>query len=68
MNRLLLAVGLVCLAGATQAQMRPSMNPDANGDGKVSFAELEAADDNKDGWLSSDELAALRQNRGRGGA
>lgn len=133
MKRLLLAVGLMCVAGAAQAQMRPSMNPDADGDGKVSFAEFkasqadamlarldankdgkitkdeassmggrrgegfiarifdradanndrvltraeleagakrrfDAADNNKDGWLSGGELASMRQNRGRGGA
>ncbi|WP_340646837.1 EF-hand domain-containing protein [Phenylobacterium sp.] len=48
---------------------------DANRDGALSRAELEAmsrrrfdaGDTNHDGWLSKGELATMRQNRGRDG-
>ena len=49
---------------------------DADSDGSVTKAEMDAgggkrrfdaANANKDGWLSSEELSMMRQNRARGG-
>lgn len=75
MKRLLLAAGLVCLAGSAQAQTPAPMNPDADGDGKVSFAEYKASqadamlarlDTNKDDRITKDEAVNMAGGRGEG--
>jgi len=75
MKKIILLATVASMGLATAAMAAPQrhlmMNPDANGDGKVTLAELEARsaehfaklDGNGDGILTSDELQEAREAR-----